>query len=189
MRLQVGERAPQIVGEMTSGGQLTSAALVGKTVLLKFYRFADCPICNLHIREYVRRVGELNEAGVTVVCVFHSPASKLNETLRTLDIPFVVVADPDKALFDAFGVERSMRGMFYAPVWRQYAKAMRAGFFSRPVGHEGGVQTHPADFIIGPNGTVQLAHYGSDYADSLSVDAVLASDPARESAIRVSWAR
>lgn len=173
MRLQEGQAAPAIRGETTRGMRIAPEAFRGKTVLLKFYRFAHCPICNLHIREYVRRAAELRSLGITVVTVFHSPSRKLQKSLRKLDVPFDVIADPAKSLFRQYGVESSLRGMFSLRVWREYARAAGAGFFSRPLGHEGGVRGHPADFLIDEAGVVRIAHYGQDYADTLEVDSVI----------------
>lgn len=175
MRITQGQQAPAYAGVTATGAVLSSSSLQGRTVLLKFYRFAYCPICHLHVRELARRADELTEAGIEVVAVFHSPSRKVRKALRELELPFPVIADPDKRLFEAYGVEQSMRGMVSTGVMKDYARATLAGFLSRPVGHEGGIRTHPADFLIDPTGAVRMAHYGVDYADSLGVDDVLAA--------------
>src|ERR1700675_739157 len=167
MRLHEGQKAPSLTGETTDGKLITLTDLRSRTVLLKFYRFAACPICNLHLREYVRRAGELSAAGITMVAVFHSPGRRLT-SLRKLGLPFPAIADPEKRLFKAFGVEASWRGMFTQRVARDYARAMLAGFLSGPFGHEGGIKGHPADFLIDEQGVIRLAHYGLDYADTLN---------------------
>lgn len=173
MALREGDLAPDIAGDATSGERISLQELRGRTVLLKFLRFAACPICSLHLREYVRRHDELVDAGITTVAVYHSPVHKIDERLERLDVPFGVVADPDKTAFDAYAVGASIRGMLTRRVMRDYVQAMRAGFFSRPLGHEGGIQGHPADFLIDGGGVIRLARYGRDYADTLSVGAVL----------------
>jgi hypothetical protein len=53
-----------------------------------------------------------------------------------------VIADRDKQIFGAYGVEESLAGMFNGKVARDYASAMRAGYFSRPFGHHGGIKGH-----------------------------------------------
>ena len=173
MRLGEGDRAPDIQGETISGEIVRPETVRGKPVLLKFYRFAGCPICNLHIREYIRREDELVAAGITVIAVWHSSSRKLARSFRHLDLPFAVLADPLKRLFRAYRVEESWRGMVALPMWRAYIKAMRAGFLTRPFFHEGGVTGNPADFLIDARGVVRHAHYGLHYADSLPVDRVL----------------
>ncbi|MFJ3725790.1 redoxin domain-containing protein [Streptomyces sp. NPDC090045] len=81
MRLEPARKAPDIEGSDVSGESVSPPNLAGRTVILKFYRFAACPICNLHVRELVRRAGELEAAGVVPVAVFHSPAHRLRKSL------------------------------------------------------------------------------------------------------------
>jgi peroxiredoxin len=172
MRLTENTPAPPFTGELVGGGSLSLSDLRGQAVLLKFYRFASCPVCNLHVREVARRHAEIAEAGLTTVALFHSPLSNV-ERKQSSDLPFRVIADPEKRIFRAYGIEESLGGMFAGKVARDYARAMGAGHFSRPFGHHGGIKGHPADFIIDGEGTIKYAHYGESYADSLGVDEVL----------------
>ncbi|XXY45186.1 hypothetical protein WME91_34800 [Sorangium sp. So ce269] len=70
---------------------------------LQFRRFAGCPVCNVHLRSFARRHGEITAAGVCEVVLFHSPADELRE--HVIGLPFAVVADPDKRLYGEVGVE------------------------------------------------------------------------------------
>ena len=173
MRLTPGANAPDFVGESLGGRRLALGDLRGQAVWLKCYRFAGCPICNLHLRALVRRHDELRAAGITPIVFFHSPKWRVEEEIQGR-LPIELVADPDKRAFSAYGVEASWAGMFAVEVARDYVRAMRAGFFSRPFGHEGGSLGHPADFLIDARGVVQHAHYGKHYADMLGVDQILA---------------
>lgn len=172
MRLANNTPAPAFTGELIGGGSLSLSDLRGQPVLLKFYRFAACPICNLHVRELVRRHDELAAAGLATVVLFHSPLSRV-ERKQGFDLPFRAIADPEKQIFSAYGVEESLGGMFDGQVARDYARAMGAGFFSSPFGHHGGIKGHPADFVIDGEGVIRHAHYGEGYADSLGVDEVV----------------
>jgi peroxiredoxin len=58
MRLDSNTPAPAFTGALIGGGSLSLSDLRGRPVLLKFYRFAECPVCNLHVRELVRRHDE-----------------------------------------------------------------------------------------------------------------------------------
>ncbi|MDE3133416.1 MAG: AhpC/TSA family protein [Acidobacteriota bacterium] len=172
MRLTSGTVAPEFTAASVRGSRVSLDNLRGGAVLLKFYRFAACPICNLHLRELSLRHDELAAAGLTVVVLYHSPLERI-EREQGHALPFELVADPDKRIFEAYGVEASLKGMFSRAVARDYVRAMGAGHFSRPLGHEGGIQGHPADFLVGPDGVIRYVHYGSDYADTLRVDAIL----------------
>ncbi len=83
----------------------------GGLVHLQFRRFAGCPICHLHVRAFSQQHARLVEAKVQTVAFFHSSA----EVMRPLqgNLPFPVVADPEKAWYRHFGVERSMLGALH----------------------------------------------------------------------------
>ena len=76
---------------------------------LQFRRFAGCPICNLHLQSLLARHAEITASGIHEVVVFHSTPEELRT--YTGDLPFDVVADPDKKLYKEFGVETSLRGV------------------------------------------------------------------------------
>jgi peroxiredoxin len=173
MRLTSNTPAPAFTGDVIGGGSLSLSDLRGRPVLLKFYRFAECPVCNLHVQALVRRHDEVAAAGLTTVIFFHSPLSRV-ERKQGFGLPFRAIADPEKQIFGAYGVEASIGGMFDGQVARDYARAMGAGFFSKPFGHHGGIKGHPADFVIDGEGVIQHAHYGESYADSLEVPEVVA---------------
>jgi peroxiredoxin len=74
---------------------------------LQFRRFAGCPICNVHLQSMVANHGQIVAAGIHQVVLFHSTPAEVRTYAR--DLPFDVVADPDKQLYEEFGVETSLR--------------------------------------------------------------------------------
>lgn len=172
MRLEVGSTAPNFTVEALGGRTVDLAALRGRTVLLKFYRFATCPVCNLHMHRFINEYGKLQALGLTTVVLYHSPADKLAN--ENIDLPpFDLVADPQKRVFKAYGVEKGWAGMFSFAVMRDYYRALRAGFKPGMLTSDGGITGNPADFIIDADGRIAYAHYGRDYADSLDADQVV----------------
>ena len=172
MRLRVGSQAPSFEVTALGGAPVSLEALRGKTVLLKFYRFATCPVCNLHMHHFVKEYPSLEEAGLTTIAFFHSPQAKV-EASNDKMTPFDLVADPDKRVFKLYGVETGWRGFFSPAVMRDYIRAMRAGYDPGFFTSDGGMRGNPADFIIDADGTIRLAHYGDHYADSLTASEVL----------------
>jgi peroxiredoxin len=154
--------------EAVGGRAVDLAAFRGRTVLLKFYRFATCPVCNLHMHRFIGEYKTLEALGLTTVVLFHSPAWRVEENRNEL-APFDLVPDPEKRIFRAFGVENGWRGMFSPAVMREYIKALRAGYQPGFTTADGGVTGNPADFLIDAEGRVAFAHYGRHYADSLDV--------------------
>ena len=143
-----------------------------RRVHLQFRRYAGCPICNMHLRSVVQRHEEILAAGVREVVVFHSSA----ETMLGFqgELPFAVIADPDKNLYAEFGVESSLKAVLNP-------RAPLAGFRARSVVHSvhgamGIGEQHlglPADFLIAPDGLVLAAKYGKYASDQWSVDELL----------------
>ena len=172
MRITTGSLAPDFSAESIGGRRVSLEQLRGRPLLLKFYRFATCPVCNLHMHRFIQEHDQVSNAGLTTVVFYHSPADKLAEA-QDYATPFDLVADPEKTIFRAYGVERGLRGMVSGTVMREYMKALRAGFSPGLLTSDGGITGNPADFIIDASGRVVFAHYGKHYADSLeSSDAV-----------------
>jgi hypothetical protein len=141
-------------------------------VHLQFRRFAGCPICNLHIRAVVKRYAEIADAGIVEVVVFHSAAEELRRYQS--DLPFDVVADPQRKLYRAFGVESSIRSLLHPRALRAGALGMRQTTARGAIGLGEGHLGLPADFLIGHDGTVLARKYGTHADDQWSVDEILA---------------
>lgn len=144
----------------------------GRMVHLQLRRFAGCPICNLHIREVARRHAEIESAGLTEVVVFHSAADRLRQYVD--DVPFAMVADPERKLYKEFGVESSLRSVLNANAVRAAVRGLRQttsliGALAPREDHLG----KPADFLIEPDGTIRACKYGVHPDDQWSVDEML----------------
>ncbi len=152
---------------------------------LQFRRFAGCPICNVHLQSVVKRHDEIASAGIREVVLFHSTPEELKTYVD--DMPFALVADPDRMLYRRFGVETSLRSVVdprsMAPVVKaamdspSAARKLRfsAGMHRANGGHLG----LPADILIDTTGTVIDAKYGKHAADQWSVDELLQHAKAR----------
>ncbi len=142
----------------------------GRRVHLQFRRCAGCPVCNRHLRAFAKRADEIVAAGIREVVVFHSSVKEMRTYQDAL--PFDAVADPEKILYRAFGVEASPISLLNPKAWG----AIAAGVVSvRPATlAEGGKFGLPADFLIAPDGRLLAAHYGEHADDQWSVDELLA---------------
>jgi len=147
------------------------------TVHLQFRRFAGCPICTLHMHELARRHDEIQSAGVTEVAVFHSAADALRR--YQADLPFAVVADPNRMLYKEFGVESSIFATLHPRAMLAAARGMRWSKASGAIGRGENHFGKPADFLIGTDGTVLARKYGAHADDQWSVDELLKLAKAR----------
>ena len=164
----------------TIDGGLADVPDPDRLVHLQLRRFAGCPVCNLHLRSIVARHDEIVAAGVREVVVFHSPAAELRR--HAADLPFAVVADPDKDLYTELGAETSPRAMLDPRAWWPIVRGVAAGAWAivRRRGRAPSLVPHggryglPADLLIAPGGTVVATKYGAHAYDQWSVDELLA---------------
>lgn len=153
-------------------------------VHLQFRRFAGCPICNVHLQSVVKRHAEITANGIREVVLFHSTSEELDAYVD--DLPFDLVADPDRRLYRRFGVETSVRAIAdprsVAPVVKGLMDRSLAGKLRLTAGlhrANGGHLGLPADILIDTNGTVIDAKYGRHAGDQWSVDELLQHARAR----------
>ncbi|WP_247428945.1 redoxin domain-containing protein [Bradyrhizobium sp. 139] len=96
-KLTAGQRFQPIGLKNIHGSKVPVPDFGEKWVHLQLRRFAGCPVCNLHLQEFVRRHAEIAKAGIREVVVFHSAPSELIPYQGRF--PFDVVGDPEKKLY------------------------------------------------------------------------------------------
>ncbi len=170
-RFHPGDPSPGIHVTNIHDGAVEIPSTKSKYVHLQFRRFAGCPICNLHLQSFVARIGEIEAKGIHEVVVFHS--SKESLLPYQGHFPFDVVGDPQKLLYDQFGVRTSLYSILDFRAWPAMFEGN--GVTDRPKGKpEGGVLGLPADFLISADGRIVAAHYGRYAYDQWTVDELLA---------------
>ncbi|MBD3821443.1 MAG: AhpC/TSA family protein [Thiotrichales bacterium] len=141
-----------------------------KPLLLAFFRYASCPLCNLRVHELIQNFDELKDQ-LDIVAVFQSPEDKIRQYVGTQAIPFPVLPDPQKKLYHLYGVESSWVG--FAKAWtikiRQVFQAVIRKHFL-PGTIEGEIHRIPADFIIDTNNLIVQAYYGKDIGDHIPLN-------------------
>lgn len=150
-----------------------------RLVHLQFRRFAGCPVCNLHLHSFVRRYSEITAASIREVVVFHSTTEDLFSHAGNL--PFSVVADPDKRLYADFGVGSARRALLDPRAWPAIAQGVLRSLYTivreqrpvPPLKPHGGRFGLPADFLIASNGHVLASKYGWHADDQWSIDEIL----------------
>jgi hypothetical protein len=150
-----------------------------RLVHLQFRRFAGCPVCNLHLHSIIKRRDEIAVANIREIVVFHSTLEEMR--VHAADLPFPVIADPDKRLYIEFGVEAAPRALLDPRAWiailRSIPFTLRASIVERkplpPSNPRGGRLGLPADFLIAQDGRVLAAKYGDHADDQWSVDELL----------------
>ncbi|HXD08412.1 MAG TPA: peroxiredoxin-like family protein, partial [Anaerolineales bacterium] len=145
----------------------------GKPLLLMFYRYASCPMCNLRLRDFAQHYPRLRKRGLEVVAFFHSPARNIRRNAGRQQYPFPLVADPQFKVYRSYGVETSWLRFFLSMLlpsfYVDWIRSMRYGFW-------GGIDLQmgkmPADFLIGPDGRILQTHYGREMGDHMAIKEV-----------------
>ncbi len=173
-QIVTGDTAPQFTLPAIDGSTFNMADMKGKRVILTFFRFSTCPLCNMRIRRIVQRWNEFSKDAV-MVAVFDAKVGELQKRMKKHDAPFVVVADETYEQFNKNGVKKSffkfMWGALRSPL--TLLQATLRGYVPLTLSISK-LSTIPVDILIDEDGKVVEAHYCKDTADHLSLDRMIA---------------
>ena len=172
--LSSGDKAPHFTLPAIDGSTFNMADMKGKRVILTFFRFSTCPLCNMRIRRIVQRWDEFSKDAV-MVAVFDAKVGDLQKRMKKHDAPFVVVADETYEQFNKNGVKKSffkfMWGAMRSPLTLLQATLRGYDPLTLSISK---LSTIPVDILIDEDGKVVEAHYCKDTADHLSLDRMIA---------------
>lgn len=176
MILEAGQTAPDFDVTDMQGQPVRLADYRGRPLLLAFHRFAACPLCNLRTDQLLQYASIWQARGLAMLVFYQSTPETLEKYMQRRKPPFTVIADPDKAIYDLYGVRSSLlRAMAAAGPWHPKAlAAMSRGYLPHMGGTGEDNALLPADFLVNPDGTIHTAHYGKTSADHLPVRGVVA---------------
>jgi peroxiredoxin len=166
--LQVGDKAPDLTLPDALGRPVRLGALWqdGPLVLL-FYRGGWCPYCNLELRAWQQRLGELGQRGAGLVAVSPQTPDNSLSTAEKNELAFAVLSDSSLAAAEAFGVAFTLSPELvelYSRVGNDLPTLNGNGQWVLPV---------PATYVIARNGHIAYAHIEADYRDRAEPSDVL----------------
>jgi len=173
MRLEVGTLAPEFQATTVTGEEISLSSLHGKQVWISFFRYAACPLCCFRIHELITQWEEkFRPTGIELLTVWQSPPEKLQEIVERYNPPFPLITDPELTLYHQYQVEKGMLGVAGKEVFSGMNSARKAGI---PLvrGWDGPPTRRPADFLIGRDGTVEVAFYGENVGQMIPLDDVV----------------
>jgi peroxiredoxin len=166
MRIRPGEPARYFEVRDVFDQSITLGDFKGEKLLLSFFRYASCPLCNLRLRHLVESHKSFRERGIRMLAFFQSPRESVAKCAGRQEAPFQLIPDPDRSVYQLYGVETSWKGLLRGGLRAvDLLKASRRGFLPGQI--EGRVAMVPADFLIGPDQIVHKAYYGKDIGDHL----------------------
>ena len=132
LQLQEGDPAPAFTAATNGGGTVSLADFKGKHVVLYFYPKDDTPGCTKEACAFRDTHAALKKKGAVVLGVSTDPVKAHDKFAAKYELPFLLLADVDKKIVEAYGVwgEKTFMGRKYQG-------------------------THRVTFLIGPDGRIR----------------------------------
>lgn len=149
--MNVGDKAPEILGVDQNGNQVTLQQYAGRRLILYFYpkdNTSGCTAEACSLRDYA---SELAAKGYNVVGVSSDSEASHRKFIEKHSLPFPLIADTDQRLQKLMGVwgEKSMYGRKYMGTFR-------------------------TTFIIGPDGTIERIFTPKEIKTKIHAEQILA---------------
>ncbi len=116
---------------------------------------------------------ELDRLNVEVLIISFGTLPAAERWLKETCSPFRLLLDPERSVYDAYGLERSVaRSWNLRTIWR-YVQLLASG--RRWRGIQGDSAQLGGDFIVDAEGVVQLAHRSHDPTDRPDIEDLLSN--------------
>ena len=118
--INVGDKAPEILGINEKGEEIRLSAYKGKKIVLYFYPKDNTSGCTAQACNLRDNYSELRKAGYEVIGVSVDNEKSHQKFIEKNNLPFTLIADTDKKLVEEFGVwgEKKLYGRAYMGTFR-----------------------------------------------------------------------
>ena len=134
--MNVGDKAPEILGINEKGEEIRLSNYKGKKLVLYFYPKDSTSGCTAQACNLRDNYDALRQAGYEVVGVSVDSEMSHQKFIEKNSLPFPLIADTDKKLVEQFGVwgEKSMYGRKYMGTFRTTFIINEEGIVERIIG-------------------------------------------------------
>lgn len=174
-KLKVGDKAPNFEVIDTNGDSIKLSQYKGQKVMVAFFRYASCPVCNFRIHELIENYDSITSKGYKIIAIYESNNTTLKDYLTETPVPFIVIGDPELKLYKEYRLEKSFWKMLGSVFKKQPKEAMKKGkkLFSKKYKRDGNLTRLPGDFIVDENGILTTVYYGKNIGDHLPITEIL----------------
>ncbi len=118
--LTEGRKAPAFKATDQNGEAVSLSDYKGKKIVLYFYPEDGTPTCTVQACNLRDNFGLLKQNGFTVLGVSPDEVAKHKKFETKFELPFTLIADPDHAIIDKYGVwgEKQLYGRTYMGLHR-----------------------------------------------------------------------
>ena len=169
MRLKKGSSALEFSITDIFGKKISLTDYSDQKLMLSFYRYASCPLCNLRVDQLIQEYDKLSSNGLSMIAFFQSPKESILKYVGKQDAPFPIIADLDRKIYKLYGVEHSWIGYIRGGLSRTMFRALKSGFRFGKM--EGKRDLLPADFLI-KDFKVHTAFYGKKISDHIPLEEI-----------------
>jgi peroxiredoxin len=175
MKLASGQKAPLFVVKDIFGNTVDLNQIRNQRILLSFFRYAECAMCNLQISKIMKYKDLFAKKGIKLITVFESPAESLKSGIADRhQFDFTIIADTNRDLYKLYKVNPSwLKTMHTLSIngFKHLSQAIQLGF--KAGGKvEGTLHQIPADFLIGVDKNIEMAHYGNSVIDHFPLEKI-----------------
>ncbi len=131
--MNIGDKAPEILGINENGEQIKLSDFAGKKLILYFYPKDNTSGCTAEACSMRDNYSNLRTQGYEVVGVSIDSETSHRKFIEKHQLPFTLIADTDKTLVSAMGVwgEKSMYGRKYMGTYRTTFIINEQGFIEK----------------------------------------------------------
>lgn len=131
--MNVGDKAPEILGTNEKGEEIRLSDYKGRKIILYFYPKDNTSGCTTEACNLRDHYEELQQAGYAVIGASVDGEKSHQKFIEKYALPFPLIADTNKKLVEQFGVwgEKSMYGRKYMGTFRTTFIINEEGFIER----------------------------------------------------------
>ena len=118
-----------------------------------------------------RERDRLEQLGTKVFVITFDQLWRALELAKSGEIPFTILRDPERGVYSAYELQRSIRRSLHPrTLWFYFKKMLRGRGFSK-------ITADPTqlggDFIVDRDGTIRFVYYSEDPTDHPSVEKII----------------
>jgi len=176
--LKVGDKAPTFQERPIFGYDVDVGGITAdKPLAICFLQHSNSPLARRAAAELQEAYREFDLADIDLAAVIPTSLRVARDFVPRFHLLFRVVADPDRKLFEQYGVgeagSRDSLKNLKPSLLVETARHLQQGFGPDALSFEGTQRQLPAQFVIAPGGALAYVNYGSSITDSLDVEAIL----------------
>ncbi len=120
-----------------------------------------------------RQKDQFDERNIRIVVVAFVTDDRAYDWLEQTKSPFPFLLDPDRTVYERYGLKRSLLRSWNLPTLWYYAKELLSG---KPIKQiQGDPNQLGGDFLVGPDGRLKLVYPSDDPTDRPSIEMLLAA--------------